>query len=220
LKLGFFFPNPPFPPLPRFFFKDSEADKMPGPSSHSPSGESRRQRRNRRGGSRGPTPIIGFFHCKDAVVHQPDYSRAARVVERDDGRPYAERLDLGSLLRAAKAWRRASNLFGGIWRANNGLCIGAWIGRSALRFQAVVRQGVPIWPRTSPTSPPRPSRSKKRALETQLADILGAATGMRLGAQAASQIGRARDQLLTFCDLSRRGRGHQTTVRSKRCGPV
>jgi transposase len=42
--------------------------------------------------------------------------------------------------------------------------------------------------------------SKKRALEQQLADILGAATQSDLARQLQAKIGRARDQLLTFCD--------------------
>jgi hypothetical protein len=42
--------------------------------------------------------------------------------------------------------------------------------------------------------------SKKRALEQQLADILGAATQCDLARQLQAKIGRARDQLLTFCD--------------------
>jgi transposase len=42
--------------------------------------------------------------------------------------------------------------------------------------------------------------SKKRALENQLADILGAATECDLARQLQAKIGRARDQLLTFCD--------------------
>jgi transposase len=42
--------------------------------------------------------------------------------------------------------------------------------------------------------------SKKRALENQLADILGAATECDLARKLQAKIGRARDQLLTFCD--------------------
>ena len=42
--------------------------------------------------------------------------------------------------------------------------------------------------------------SKKRALETQLADILGAATECDLARQLQAKIGRAQDQLLIFCD--------------------
>ena len=42
--------------------------------------------------------------------------------------------------------------------------------------------------------------SKKHKLEQQLADILGAATQCDLAHQLQAKIGRARDQLLTFCD--------------------
>jgi len=34
---------------------------------------------------RGNEAYHWVFHCKDAVVHQPDYSRAARVVEETMG---------------------------------------------------------------------------------------------------------------------------------------
>jgi hypothetical protein len=43
-------------------------------------GQGCRQRRNRRS-DRGNELYHWVFHCKDAVVHQPDYSRAARVVD-------------------------------------------------------------------------------------------------------------------------------------------
>jgi hypothetical protein len=42
--------------------------------------------------------------------------------------------------------------------------------------------------------------SKKRVLENQLADILGAATDCDLARKLQAKIARARDQLLTFCD--------------------
>jgi transposase len=42
--------------------------------------------------------------------------------------------------------------------------------------------------------------SKKRALERQLADMLGAATQCDLARELQAKIGRARNQLLTFCD--------------------
>ena len=42
--------------------------------------------------------------------------------------------------------------------------------------------------------------SKKRELEKQLAALLAAATGCDLARQLQAKIGRARDQLLTFCD--------------------
>ena len=42
--------------------------------------------------------------------------------------------------------------------------------------------------------------SKKRALEQQLENLLGAATECDLARQLQAKIGRAQDQLLTFCD--------------------
>ena len=42
--------------------------------------------------------------------------------------------------------------------------------------------------------------SKKRELEKQLAALLAAPTGCDLARELQAKIGRARDQLLTFCD--------------------
>ena len=41
---------------------------------------------------------------------------------------------------------------------------------------------------------------KKRELEKQLETLLAAPTGCDLGRELQAEIGRARDQLLTFCD--------------------
>jgi len=60
--------------------------------------------------------------------------------------------------------------------------------------------------------------SKKRALETQLADILGAATECDLALKLQAKIGRARDQLLTFCDYP--GEVEATLARHMWNGPL
>jgi transposase len=80
------------------------------------------------------------FHCKDGGASARLFARRP-CRGRDDERPYAERLDFGSLFRAAKAWRRASNLLGAS-SARHGLCAGAWRGRFAPAVQAVVWQGL------------------------------------------------------------------------------
>jgi len=66
------------------------------------------------------------FHCKDAVVHQPDYSRAARVVaETMNGHtPNVWISDRYSAQQ--KAWPPHINLFGASG-ARHGLCAGAWM---------------------------------------------------------------------------------------------
>ena len=44
-------------------------------------------------------------------------------------------------------------------------------------------------------------KSKKRSLEIQLTDLLAAPTGCDLARELQAKIGRARHQLLTFCDF-------------------
>jgi len=112
---------------------------------------------------------------------------------RDDERPYAERLDFGSLLRAAKAWRRTSNLFGASG-ARHGLCAGAWIGRSALRFKLWFGKAFDL-ARDIASFAASTIASKKRELEKQLAALLAAATECDLARQLQAKIGRAQDQL-------------------------
>ena len=56
------------------------------------------------------------------------------------------------------------------------------------------------WPEPSPISPPRRSRGRKRELEKQLETLLAAPTRCDLARELQAKIGRARDQLLTFCD--------------------
>jgi transposase len=57
-----------------------------------------------------------------------------------------------------------------------------------------------IWQKPSLTSPPRPLAKKKRELEKQLMALLKAPTQCDLARDLQAKIGRARDQLLIFCD--------------------
>ena len=98
------------------------------------------------------------FHCKDAVVHQPDHTRRPRR-RGDDGRACSGGVDIGSLFSAAKTWRAASNLRRASG-ARHGLRAGAWRGRFAVSLQAVVWQGVRSGRGHREFSPPRRSPGK------------------------------------------------------------
>jgi len=165
--------------------------------SHPSQGEGRRQRRNRRA-DEGTNSYHWVFHCKDAVVHQPDYSRGARVVEETMGGHQPE-VWISDRYSAQQSMAQHIKPVWRIWRATRPLrwSMARTICRCGSSCGSARRS---IWPRTSPTSLPRPSPAKKRVLENQLAAILGAATECDLARQLQAKIGRARDQLLTFCD--------------------
>jgi len=138
------------------------------------------------------------FHCKDAVVHQPDYSRAARVAEEtmNGHRPkvwisdrYSAQQNHGAAHQTCLAHLARDTAFA-LEHGSDDLPLRfkLWFGKAfdlaadIARFKAATIAG------------------KKRALENQLADILGAATQCDLARQLQAKIERARDQLLTFCD--------------------
>jgi len=117
---------------------------------------------------------------------------------RDDERSYAERLDFGSLLRAAKhgaahqpVWR--------IWRATRPM---RWsMDRTICLCGSSCGLARPsIWPEISPVSPPRQSPAKSASLKSNSPPFLAAATECDLARQLQAKIGRAQDQLLIFCD--------------------
>jgi len=139
------------------------------------------------------------FHCKDAVVHQPDYSRAARVVEETMGghRPqgwisdrhsaqqsHGERHQTGlaHLARdAAFALEHGSD--------DLPLRFKLWFGKAFDLAGSIVELTASTLAR------------KKRELEKQLASLLAVATGCDLARDLQAKIGRAQSQLLTFCDF-------------------
>jgi len=118
---------------------------------------------------------------------------------RDDERPYAERLDFGSLLRAAKAWRRTSNLFGASG-ARHGLCAGAWIGRSAPAVQAVVWQGLRSGQRYRQFRPPRQSPAKSASLKSNSPPFLPQRQNATSHASCRPKSGGRKISFLIFCD--------------------
>ena len=138
------------------------------------------------------------FHCKDAVVHQPDYSRAARVVEET----------MGGHVPAVWISDRYSA------QQNHGVrhqtCL-AHLARDAafalehgeddlpLRFKLWIGKAFDLAGAIEGFAASTIAR-KKRELESSLAALLVAATGCELARQLQAKIARARDQLLTFCD--------------------
>jgi transposase len=156
------------------------------------------------------------FHCKDAVVHQPDYSRAACVVEEmmDGHTPnvwisdrYSAQQKHGAVHQTCLAHLARDTAFA-LEHGSDDLPL-----RFKLWFGKAFDLAADIADFASATI-----ASKKRALETQLADILGAATECDLALKLQAKIGRARDQLLTFCDYP--GEVEATLARHMWNGPL
>ena len=138
------------------------------------------------------------FHCKNAVVHQPDYSRAARVVtEMMDGQMpevwisdrYSAQQSHGMRHQTCLAHLARDTAFA-LEHGSDDLPLRfkLWFGKAFDLAQAIVTLAASTMAR------------KKRNLEKQLAALLVATTTCDLARQLQAKIARARDQLLTFCD--------------------
>jgi transposase len=140
------------------------------------------------------------FHCKDAVVHQPDYSRGARVVhEMMNGHVpdvwisdrYSAQQRHGVRHQTCLAHLARDTAFALEHGADDlPLRFKLWFGRA---FDLA---------RDIASFAPSTIVSKKRELEKQLAALLAAATGCELARQLQAKISRAQEQLLTFSDFS------------------
>jgi transposase len=138
------------------------------------------------------------FHCKDAVVHQPDYSRAARVVDEmmDGNVPavwisdrYSAQQKHGERHQTCLAHLARDAAFA-LEHGSDDLPFRfkLWLGKAFDLAKAITDFAGSTLVR------------KKRELEKQLAALLAAPTGCELARELQAKIGRARDQLLTFCD--------------------
>jgi transposase len=138
------------------------------------------------------------FHCKDAVVHQPDYSRAARVVDEmmAGHKPtvwisdrYSAQQKHGERHQTCLAHLARDTAFA-LEHGSDDLPFRfkLWLGRAFDLAKAVANFAASTLAR------------KKRELEKQLAALLAATTHCNLARQLQAKIGRARDQLLIFCD--------------------
>ena len=138
------------------------------------------------------------FHCKDVVVHQPDYSRAARVVD-DMMAGYVPEVWISDRYSAQQGHG-----------ARHQTCL-AHLARDAafamehggddlpLRFKLWLGKAFDLARAIADFAASTLAR-KKRELERQLEALLAARTGCDLARELQAKIGRARDQLLTFCD--------------------
>jgi transposase len=138
------------------------------------------------------------FHRKDAVAHQPDYSRAARVAaETMDGHEpkvwisdrYSARQNHGAAHQTCLAHLSRDTAFALEHGADDPpLRFKLWFGgafdlaKEIASFKAATIAG------------------KKRALEKQLAALLAATTGCDLARELQAKIRWAQNQLLIFCD--------------------
>ena len=138
------------------------------------------------------------FHCKDAVVHQPDYSRAARVVDEimAGHRPavwisdrYSAQQKHGERHQTCLAHLARDTAFAFEHGSDDlPFRFKLWLGRAFELARTVAGLAASTLAR------------KKRALESQLEALLAATTGCDLAQALQAKIRRARDQLLTFCD--------------------
>jgi transposase len=139
------------------------------------------------------------FHCKDAVVHQPDYSRAARVVKETMGghRPqvwisdrYSAQQSHGERHQTCLAHLARDTAFA-LEHGSDDLPLRfkLWFGRAFDLAGSIAELTASTLAR------------KKRELEKQLSLLLAAATGCDLALDLQAKIARAQSQLLTFCDF-------------------
>jgi len=146
----------------------------------------------------GTNSFHWVFHCKDAVVHQPDYSRAARVVDEvmDGHVPavwisdrYSAQQKHGERHQTCLAHLARDTAFA-LEHGSDDLPFRfkLWFGRAFDLAKAVANFAVSTLAR------------KKRELERQLEALLAATTRCDLARQLQAKIGRAREQLLVFCD--------------------
>src|SRR5436190_21728667 len=138
------------------------------------------------------------FHCTDAVVHRPDYSRAARVAEETMG---------GHVPKVWSSDRYSAQQNHG---ARQQTCL-AHLARDVafalehggddlpLRFKLWFGKAFDLAGSIADFAASTIAR-KKRELESRLKTLLAAPTGCELARQLQAKIARARDQLLTFCD--------------------
>jgi transposase len=137
------------------------------------------------------------FHCKDAVVHQPDYSRAARVAEETMGGHvpdvwisdrYSAQQKHGARHQTCLAHLARDTAFALEHGADDlPLRFKLWFGKAFDLANSIAGFAATT------------IAKKKRELESSLAALLTAATGCELARQLQAKIARARDQLLTFC---------------------
>ena len=138
------------------------------------------------------------FHCKDAVVHQPDYSRAARVVEETMS-GHVPQVWLSDRYSAQQKHGAAHQTCLAHLARDTAFALEHGSDDLPLRFKLWFGKAFDL-ARDIASFKASTIASKKRALEKQLAALLTAATGCDLARELQAKIMRAQNQLLTFCD--------------------
>jgi transposase len=139
------------------------------------------------------------FHCKDAVVHQPDYFRAARVVDNmmDGHVPavwvsdrYSAQQKHGERHQTCLAHLARDTAFAFEHGSDDlPFRFKLWLGRAFDLARAIADVAASTLKR------------KKRELEKQIEALLTTPTICDLAQELQAKIGRARGQLLTFCEF-------------------
>ena len=139
------------------------------------------------------------FHCKDAVVHQPDYSRAARVVEEMMMGGHTPNVWISDRYSAQQKHGAAHQTCLAHLARDTAFALEHGSDDLPLRFKLWFGKAFDL-ARDIASFAASTIASKKRELKKQLAALLAAATGCDLARQLQAKIGRAQEQLLTFCD--------------------
>lgn len=138
------------------------------------------------------------FHCKDAVVHQPDYSRAARVVHETMGGHVPEVWISDRYSAQQSHGHRHQTCLAHLAR-DTAFALENGVDDLPFRFRLWFGR-VFDFARAISTFAASTVASKKRKFDTELAGLLCTPTSCELAQKLQAKIGRARDQLLTFCD--------------------
>jgi transposase len=139
------------------------------------------------------------FHCKDAVVHQPDYSRAARVVEETMG-GYRPQVWISDRYSAQQSHGERHQTCLAHLARDTAFALDHGSDDLPLRFKLWFGKAFDLAGCIADLTASTLAR-KKREMEKQLASLLAAATGCDLALDLQAKIARAQSQLLTFCDF-------------------
>lgn len=138
------------------------------------------------------------FHCEDAVVHQPDYSRAARVAQEIMGGHVPEVWISDRYSAQQSHGLRHQTCLAHLAR-DTAFALEHGSDDLPFRFKLWFRNVFDL-AKVISTFAASTIATKKRKLEKQLSVLLNAKTSCDLARKLQAKIGRARDQLLTFCD--------------------
>lgn len=137
------------------------------------------------------------FHCKDAVVHRPDYSRAARVVDETMAGHVPAVWISDRYSAQQKHGERHQTCLAHLAR-DTAFAFEHGSDDLPFRFKLWLRKAFDLAQGVADFAASTLAR-KKRELEKQLEALLGAPSACELARELQAKVGRARDQLLTFC---------------------